>query len=310
MKKTFYTLAVLILAYVNVVGQQSPLYTQYMFNTLAVNPAYAGSRNVLSATALFRNQWVGMAGAPKTATLTIDAPLKDQRVGVGLQLYSDKLGISQTSGLVGSYAHRMRFTKGTLALGLQVSGSYYTADFTSVMLEPAGVSDDPAFANDVSRFLYNFGTGIYYNSDRFYVGLSSPELINNRFGNDSTDSRSFSAPKQLPHLYLASGYVFPLGNSFNLKPSFLVKGVEGAPIQADVNMTLWIKDILAIGAQYRTSAAVAGMVELQATPQIRLGYSYDYSTTSLKNYNSGSHEIMLRYEFGHDRQKFISPRYF
>ncbi len=307
MKKLIFYLLILIPAFSEpVVAQQNPLYSQYMFNTLAINPAYAGSRNVISATGLYRQQWSGLEGAPRTATFTIDAPFNEKKFGIGLQVFNDKLGITETSGGVISYAYRIRMEKSTLSFGVQGTLGQYRAGLSSVILEPGGGLDDPAFRNDVNEFFYNFGTGIYYNSDRFYAGVSSPQFLNKRV-NDST---SVTGNYNLPHLFLATGYVLPLGTSFTLKPSVLVKAVQGAPLQGDLNLTLWIKDAFAIGAQYRTSAAMSGLLEVQATPQIRLGYAYDYSLTNLRNYHSGSHEFMLRYEFGYDRQKFISPRYF
>lgn len=286
-------------------AQQSAMYSQYMFNTLAVNPAYAGSRNVISATALLRSQWTGIAGAPKTSTFTIDAPLKDKRIGVGLQIFNDKLGITSSTGAVVSYAYRIRMEKATLSFGMQGSASQYTANFSNISLQPTTEVYDPAFANDVKKVLFNVGTGVYYNSDRFYAGLSSPELLNNRL---SSDTGNLS--RKAFHIYLASGYVFDISNDFKFKPSFLFKAVNGSPLQADLNATLWIKDRVAIGAQYRTSADILGLLEVQLSPQIRLGYAYDHSVTPLRNYNSGSHEIMLRYEFGFNGSKVLSPRYF
>lgn len=288
-------------------AQQDAMYTQYMFNTLALNPAYAGSRNVTSATALFRNQWTGMDGAPKTGTITIDAPLANKKFGIGAQFFTDKLGITQTNAGILSTAYRIRMDKGTLAFGIQGSVSQYRADYTDVFLNNPAF--DPAFADNVNKILFNLGTGVYYNTDNFYVGLSAQDLIANRltpYESPNSDIKN----EQAMHLFLAAGIVLPVSDDFKIKPSFLVKGVKGAPIQADLNATLWIKDVIGIGAQYRTSADLAGMVEIQATPQIRLGYSYDYSTTNLRNFNSGSHEIMIRYEFGFERGKIISPRYF
>jgi type IX secretion system PorP/SprF family membrane protein len=290
-------------------AQQDAMYSQYMFNTLAINPAYAGSRNVLSATALFRSQWSGIKGAPKTGTFTIDAALREKKIGLGLQLFNDKLGITQTTGAVVSYAYRLRMENGTLAFGLQASGSQYRADFASAVLSPDG-GIDPSFANNVNKFLLNFGTGIYYNSDRFYIGLSAPQLLANKLNNNTTALENApSATRQL-HLFLAAGYVFPLSEEFKLKPSVLFKGVKGAPLEGDFNATLWIKDVIGLGAQYRTNADISGMFELQVSPQIRVGYAYDHSITPLRNYNSGGHEIMLRYEFGFEPNKVLSPRYF
>lgn len=286
------------------------MYSQYMFNSLAINPAYAGSRNVLSATALFRSQWTGIAGAPKTGTFTIDAPIGEKRIGLGLQVFSDKLGITKTTGAVASYAYRIRMEKGTLSFGLQASGSQYKADYTTVALDPENSATDPAFANNVNTLLFNFGTGVYYNSDRFYIGLSAPKLLTNKLNNHSTELESGPVATQAIHLFLASGFVFPLSDEFKLKPSILIKGVKGAPLEGDLNATLWIKEVIAVGAQYRTNADISGLFELQISPQIRIGYAYDHSITPLKSYNSGGHEIMLRYEFGYDRNKILSPRYF
>lgn len=290
-------------------AQQEAMYSQYMFNTLAINPAYAGSRGVTSATTLYRSQWVGIDGAPETLTFTIDAPVNNKKVGLGLQVFSDKIGVTQNNGALASYAYRIRMAKGTLSFGLHAGYSQYRGEFSSVPLNSSGVNNDVAYQDLVNKGLLNLGTGVYYNSDRFYVGLSSPQLLNNQLsGFRIAGNNTFSG--QALHLFLASGYVIPLSTDFDLKPSVLVKGVKGAPIQADLNANLWIKQVFSIGFQYRTNADIAAMVELQASPQFRLGYSYDRSTTKLVQFNSGSHEIMLRYEFGFERGRTISPRYF
>jgi type IX secretion system PorP/SprF family membrane protein len=287
-------------------AQQDPMYTQYMFNMLAVNPAYAGSRNVVSATALYRNQWTGFNGAPETTTFTIDAPINDKKIGLGLQVFNDKLGITNTTGLVLSGAYRIRMDRGTLSFGLQGNVANRRADFTQVSLDPTGTSNDVAFQDFNNQTNFNIGTGVYYNSDRFYVGLSAPQLLPTLYANSS--GRNLS--KQEIHLFLATGFVANLSNDFKLKPSVLVKGVAGAPIQADINATFWIKDMIGIGGQYRTNADVSAFLELQLNQQMRLGYAYDYSVTRLQSFNSGSHELMLRYEFGFEKDKFISPRFF
>lgn len=309
MKLKLITITILLTSALAGVAQQNPMYSQYMFNTMAINPAYAGSRNVVSATALHRNQWSGMEGAPKTTTLTIDAPFRSKRVGVGLQLINDQLGISKTTGAVLSYAYRIRMEKGSLAFGVQGSGVQYRADYTSVDLGSGGVYD-PAFSENVNKMLFNFGTGVYYNSDKFYVGLSAQDLLNTRITEyEAPEDYAGGSFKNL-HLFFATGYVFTLDETFKLKPSVLVKAVKGAPLEGDLNAMLWINDVIAVGGQYRTNADVAGILEVQASPQIRIGYSYDHSVTRLRNFNSGSHEIMLRYEFGFERGKILSPRYF
>ncbi|MDA9555720.1 type IX secretion system membrane protein PorP/SprF [Pelobium sp.] len=290
-------------------AQQNAMYTQYMFNSLAINPAYAGSRNVISATALYRNQWTGIDGAPKTTTFTIDAPINENRIGLGLQVFNDKLGITNTTGAVVSAAYRIRMDEATLSFGVQGGISNFKADFRSVSLDENGTSTDPAFQENVNALQFNVGTGVYYNTDKFYFGVSVPTLVPNRLSKGSTAITN-NPSKQEMHFFISAGYVFDVGNDFKFKPSFLVKGVKGAPIEGDINATFWIKDIIGLGAQYRTNADVAGLLEFQINPQIRLGYSYDYSTTKLANFNNGSHEFMLRYEFGFEKNKVVSPRYF
>ncbi|MXV16166.1 PorP/SprF family type IX secretion system membrane protein [Hufsiella ginkgonis] len=294
----------------NVRAQQAAMYSQYMFNALAVNPAYAGSRNVLSATALYRTQWTGIKGAPQTGSFTMDAPFYRKRIGAGIQIFNDQLGITKTTGGVVSGAYRIRLDKATLSFGMQGSVTQYRAAYSQVELSPGGSPiPDPAFSEDINKVLFNAGAGVYFNSDKFYLGISVPELLRNKLTSQSV-SAGGELSRQALHLFVASGVVLPVGDSFKLKPSFLFKGVEGAPLEADINGTIWFKDFIAVGAQYRTSADISAMVELQATPQIRVGYSYDRSLTSLRSYGSGSHEVMLRYEFGFQPDKVLSPRYF
>jgi type IX secretion system PorP/SprF family membrane protein len=310
MKNRFIISIFLLLGLLKAQAQQDAMYTQYMFNTLAINPAYAGSRNVLSATGLMRTQWIGIEGAPQTQTVSLDAAMPKKRVGLGVQIFNDKIGVTRTSGASISYAYRIPTQRGTLALGLQGSITHYKADFVNIRLN-SGSPVDAAFAYDINKIMPNVGTGIYYNTDRLYVGASLPHLLNNRLanGNDIVGNNTLAA-RQYLHLFVMAGYVLPVGYDFKLKPSVLFKGVKGSPMQLDLNCNFWIKDAIGIGAQYRTKDAVAGILEIQASEQIRLGYSYDYTTSSLTDYNSGSHEIMIRYEFGYNKSRIVAPRYF
>lgn len=291
-------------------AQQNALFSQYMFNTLAVNPAYAGSRNVVAATALYRNQWIGIEGAPKTGTFSIDGPVANNRIGLGLQITSDKIGITNTTSGVLSAAYRIPMNTGALSLGMEGSVATYRAGFSDIQLDPGGPVGDPVFSEDINKTLFNFGSGIYYNSERFYVGLSVKDFVSNRLNINNLANLDDITARQSAHAYMALGYVFPLNIDLNLKMSGLAKGVRGAPLQGDLNATLWIKEMVAIGVEYRTGADVAALMELRVTPQIRLGYSYDRSTTSLAEFNSGSHELMLRYEFSFELDRMLSPRYF
>lgn len=310
MKKYLYPVFIIFLLISSAkesMAQQDAMYSQYMFNALAVNPAYAGSRNVISATALHREQWTGIKGAPQTTIFTIDAPSDNKKLGFGLELYNDKLGITNATGMVISSAYRIRMDKATLSFGLQGSAENFRADYSSVSLDENGNLPDPAFNQNVNTIHFNFGAGVYYNSDKFYFGISVPKLYPNRLSPNISNN---NLSKEEMHLFVSTGFLFDLNQDFKLRPSFLLKAVKGAPLEGDINATLWIKDMVGIGGQYRTNADVSGSLQVQISQQIRVGYAYDMSTTNLSHYNNGSHEIMLRYEFGFDKDKTISPRYF
>ena len=322
-KWTLLLLLTLVVGGSQVQAQQEKMFSQYMFNMLAINPAYAGSRDVLSATGMYRNQWGGVIGAPRTSTFTIDMPVNKERVGLGIQLFNDQLGAENYTGGFVSYAFRIKIgERSTLALGLQGGASSFQWNLTDVALVPGGGSVDPAFANNVSKILPNFGTGIYLSNDRGYIGISVPYLIENNLGNfDSGNLRG----KQRRHFYMMSGLVFGK-NAVKLKPSLLVKYVTGAPIGLDGNLNLWFNDRIAIGASYRyqqfqsyignnyKSDAIVGMIELQLSDQFRLGYAYDHTMNGLshdgKFLTIPTHEVMVRYEFGFSKSKILTPRYF
>ncbi len=287
-------------------AQQAPMYSQYMFNMLNINPAYAGSRGVGTATALYRNQWIGIDGSPQTSTLSYDVATHEKKIGLGFQFYDDRLGIERTTGLNVSYAFRIQLTEsGTLSLGLQGGILNYRANFSQVRtFQP----NDPSFNQNVSGILPAAAAGIYYNSDKFYIGISTPQLLKTKLStNNAADV--LSTTRDL-HYYLATGFVLPLSQDLVLKPSMLVKAVSGAPIEFDFNTNLWIQNFISFGASYRTGDAIVGMAELQLNKQLRFGYAYDKAFSELGNYNTGTHELMLRYEFGSSNGKVASPRYF
>lgn len=308
MKKAYFFLIPALCSALTAVAQQDAMYSQYMFNMMGVNPAYAGSRGVLSATAMYRKQWVGMDGAPETATFSFDMPTRNDKVGLGVQLFNDRIGVTTTNGFYGTYAYRIRFEeKGTLSIGLQGGVSNYKADLTKVDLID---NNDPAFSQNINVMLPSFGAGIYYSSDKLYAGFSIPNLVKSYLRKDQLYYSADVIAKKYMHFFVIAGYVFTLSDALKLKPSTLVKVVRGAPVQVDVNANLWLKDIVSIGASYRTGDAVSGMLEIQATNQIRIGYAYDQTISRLVKYNQGTHEIMLRFEFGWEKGKVLSPRYF
>ncbi len=303
-------------------SQQDAMYSQYMFNGLAINPAYAGTRNVLSATGLFRRQWAGkkIEGAPITETFTIDAPLPKKKTGLGLNLINDKIGVTNSLAIDLVYAYRIKINRyKTLSLGIQAGIWQYRANFTDVNLSKDPVlQQDESFQNNINRWDPNFGFGAYYYTKIFYAGLSLPHLLNTKLISKEDNANSAygflsdsEKAKQFQHAFFTMGYLMKFPKKYlTLKPSILLKYVYGAPIELDLNANLWFYEKYAVGLSVRTADAVAILLEAQANKQWRFGYSYDYSYTKLRRYNSGSHEIMVRYEFSYQKSKLLTPRYF
>lgn len=302
-------------------AQQDKMFSQYMFNMMAINPAYAGSRDVLSMTALYRAQWIGIEGAPQTATFTADMPINRERVGLGLQLSNDKVGLINQTGAYLSYAFRLKLgERSTLALGLQGGAMSYRANYTEALLAPGGGGPvDPAFTQNVSKILPNFGTGVYLSNDRGYIGVSVPYLLKSKL-TDFESANGVNRSTLRRTAYATAGFVIGLSPTIKIKPSFLAKYAEGAPLGLDGNVNIWFNDRLAIGTSFRknqyyawtndSNDAIVGLVELQITDQIRFGYAYDRTLNNLKNYGPSSHEFMIRYEFGFGKSKILTPRYF
>jgi type IX secretion system PorP/SprF family membrane protein len=302
-------------------AQQDAMFTQYMFNTLAMNPAYAGDNEVVTATALFRKQWINIEGAPTTGTFSIDAPLRQDRMGLGLNIISDRIGITNTFGAYASYAYRIKTSEeGRLCFGLQAGFSQYTARLADVAYtQNQSAYNDPAFSNNINAMMPNVGGGVWYNNNKFYVGLSAPHLINNALQDKYTFLTDLDGARQFRHYFLTSGYVFDINQDIKLKPSFLFKVVEGAPFSFDLNANVWFYDKFGVGLSYRSNNIISALrtgdsadilLEYQASNQLRFGYAFDYTLTDLRKYNSGSHEIMARYQFSTNKSKILTPRYF
>ncbi|NJN27559.1 MAG: type IX secretion system membrane protein PorP/SprF [Cyclobacteriaceae bacterium] len=282
-------------------AQQQVMYSQYMFNTLAINPAYAGSHEDLSVTALMREQWVGLDGAPSTQTISAHLPFEKKRIGVGLMAIHDQIGVSDQTDVYASYAYKIPLQHGSLALGLQGGFSYYKAMFSEVS------STDPTFQGvDIRQFLPNFGAGIYYSTRRFYAGLSIPQMIQSRLDDGNVVSKS----KIIRHYFVHSGYVFDLSPSLKLKPNVLMKVVDGAPIEFDLNANLYLHDMVGLGLSWRSMDAVVLMLQVQITDRLQFGYAYDFGTTALRQTHAGSHELFLNYRFALSKSRIITPRYF
>jgi type IX secretion system PorP/SprF family membrane protein len=307
MKKLIITFLV-ALSVIQSSAQQDAMYSQYMFNYLIVNPGYAGSRDVLSVTGMYRKQWINVDGAPSTLTFSADMPIANERMGIGLTVFKDQIGKEGNTGVYGSYAYRIRLTqRGTLSFGANVGFTQYSADLSNVRTgQGSGQGNDPAFSGNIREMNPNFGFGMYYSTDKFYLSVALPHLLDSKLGDLSNLGRSVLRK----HYFLGAGFVFPVSPNIKLKPSTLIKVVEGAPIQGDFNLNAWYVDKIGLGVSYRTGDAIVAMLEFQATTGLRFGYSYDITTTPLARYASGTHEIMVRYEFATLKKKIITPRYF
>ena len=290
-------------------AQQDPMYTMYMWNTLAVNPGYAGSADLFTVTGLARQQWVGLAGAPSTQTLTAHTPLPMESLGVGLSLVHDQVGpVNNTLASV-DVAYRIRLTdRSRLAFGLK-------AGVDLMQLKLGGLqnvdANDPLFGADINaKAKPNFGFGLYYWNAKGYLGLSAPKLLEHeRFETDAATT-VVSAVRQRRHYFLIGGYVFDLGPDVKFRPSFLVKAVEGAPISLDLSAMFLLREKLWLGAAYRNQDAFSALIAYQISDQFKVGYAHDFTTTELRSYHSGTHELMLSYDLRFNKEKTLSPRYF
>ena len=291
-------------------AQQSPMYTHYMYNTLVVNPGYAGSRDALTVTALHRSQWVDFKGAPVTQTITMHAPLKSQHIGIGLSVLNDKIGPSNNTSIIADFAYRMQLTqKSKLALGLSGGANIMQADLNSLNVDQ---QNDPLFQNNFSNHTTpNFGFGAYYSRERFYSGISIPNLLENSSEVNKADGSTLTGKEQR-HYFFIAGTLLNITHDLAFKPTTLIKVTSAAPIQADLTASFIIMKKLMLGAMFRTGDAFGGLVGFDITDQFHIGYSFDYSYgLQTFKHNQGSHEIVLRYDFIFSSKKQIhSPRHF
>lgn len=297
-------------------AQQDEHYTMYFFNTLPQNPAYAGSREVISMVGLYRTQWTAIEGSPKTISFSLHSPLRNDRVGLGFNVVNDQLGVTNMTRLTGDYAYRIPVGSngGKLAIGLQASVLSFTNNLSK--LNPNDLND-LTLAKDVKNLLLpNIGAGLYYYTQKMYLGLSMPHMINFKLDDQEVSKSSDSViARQFTHLYGTAGIVLPLGKDIKLKPSLMAKYVPGtsyygAPISVDVNLSALIKEALWLGASYRVGDSYDFIIGYQFNRQFRAAYAYDLTNSELKRVSGGSHEIMLGYDFNFDRSRIVTPRYF
>lgn len=287
-------------------AQQDSQFTQYMYNTVNINPAYAGQRGVLSVFGLHRTQWVGLDGAPTTNAFSVHSPINESNVGLGLSFVNDRIGPSDENSISVDFAYTVQASENyKLSFGLKATANLLNVDYTKLNIYN---SNDPRFQNNIdNKFSPNFGAGVYLHSENTYVGLSVPNFLETKH---YKDNGNYAAAKERMHYYLIAGHVFELNPNLKFKPSLLTKMVQGAPLQVDVSANFLINEKFTLGAAYRWDAALSAMAGFQITDGLFLGYAYDAETTKLANYNSGSHEIFLRFELFSNYDKIITPRFF
>ncbi len=299
---------ILINSTTQVFAQTEPMYSQYMYNMLTVNPAYAGNREALGLNFFQRNQWLGLKGAPRTASVSFDKSFENINGGWGAQIFDDRLGVEKATGANMMLATKVKISeKGLLSGGLSVGFMNYRIDLANVANRYTNT--DPAFYNNLNEWLPNVGLGLFYNTEKYYAGISVPNVLRSRLSAFDVMNSGIQKANDF-HFFATSGYVFDINDELQIKPSTMIKVIGGAPIQVDLNTNIWLKNMFGLGVSYRTSDAIIAMFELQATANLKFGYAYDRTISPLKYYNNGSHEIMLRYEWSIGKSKVKSARYF
>lgn len=318
MKKILLTLVVVVTS-LQLFAQQDPQYTMYMFNQMAVNPGYAGSRECISATAHYRTQWTGIDGAPKTLSFGIHSPIGNERLALGLQVVNDRLGVTNSTNVSGVVAYRLPVTKKSkLSIGLQATVTNYLNNLASVTAAAAAGSD-PSFNTNTNLMLPNFGTGAYWYSDKGYLGLTVPHLINNHLEEKSNTAINSSAARQFRHLFVMAGWMFKLSDVVKFKPSVMLKYAPNSPVETDLNGCFLLYDALWLGASWRSDVSSLRdhltestdfMAIYEINQMMRIGLAYDLTITKLSGYNYGTYELMLGYDFRKKMDRMLTPRYF
>ncbi len=304
MKKIIIAMVVLLGYSSTSVAQQDPQYTQYMYNQSVMNPAYAGSTEGLAITTLYRDQWQGFDGAPKTMTLSVHSPV-GERVGLGLSIISDQHGPVKENNIYADFSYTLNL-KGNAKLAFGVKAGVTLHDvglFTDVVTQ---ISGDEAFSEDINEVTPNAGLGAFYYTDKFYVGLSVPNILNSVH----LDVNGIAFGSEIQHYFVSAGYVFQLSETTKLKPSVLVKSAFGAPTSFDVNANVLLHDKFELGVSYRNDDSFSGLVGFAFSDSIRIGYAYDHIVSDINIGTNASHEVFLQFDLSFTKKVSRSPRFF
>ncbi|MFT5641589.1 MAG: type IX secretion system PorP/SprF family membrane protein [Cyclobacteriaceae bacterium] len=302
-KLTLLVLLLVVLCAEDTSAQQDPQYTQYMYNMNVVNPAYAGSKESLSVTALYRNQWAGFDDAPVTFTFSAHSPISD-KIGLGLSAIKDELGPVSETNVFADFSYTLQVGASTkLALGLKAGFTFHSVGLIDLSLQDPG---DPFFSQNINNTYPNIGAGAFLYGDKFYVGLSVPNLLTSIH----LDENGIMYGSETNHFFGTAGYVFQVSDNFKLKPSVMVKTAFDSPVSYDVNLNALYLEKFELGVSYRLDDSFSGLVGFQVTPNIRVGYAYDYITSEIKTVAGASHEVILSFDLFFKKRTMRSPRYF
>jgi len=309
MKKITIFLAFGFLLFINESkAQQDPQYTQYMYNMNVVNPAYAGSRGTLSLGLLGRTQWTSVDGAPRTLTFNTHAPL-GKRVGAGISVIADEIGPAKEQNIYADFSYTLPTSaEGRLAFGLKAGVTLLSVNLLDVVLPETSNAGDPIFDENINEAFPNIGAGVFYYTNKWYVGFSVPNILKSE--HLDRDNINTKASEEV-HYFLTGGYVFDLSSTVKFKPSLMFKGVTGAPLSIDINANFLLYDRFELGASYRVEDAVSVLFNFGVTPDFRIGYAYDYTISEFSNAQTGgSHELILLYDIDFSKKNMKSPRFF
>ncbi|MBP8033082.1 MAG: type IX secretion system membrane protein PorP/SprF [Bacteroidia bacterium] len=311
MKKSLLIIIVTLFSSICANAQYDAMFTQYMFNEMYINPAYTGSKDAMAVNLTHRQQWVNFPGRPITTSFTLHGPLANDKMGLGLSLLNEQIGKLNRNLVYLNYSYRLKVSeKGKLCFGLM--GGIHNQVNKLSELKATETGDIQVSQNTPSIMSPNFGAGVYYYTNKFYAGVSIPRMVDDSYMFDPAGSiiksNKFNASKF--HYYLTAGYVFEINEDLKLKPQAMMKMVQNAPLQYDVNVNCLIKNKIWAGVSYRSSADVSALLGIQINPQFLVNYSYDYALTKIQKYSQGSHEITLGYIFSYKQRKVVTPRYF